>query len=46
MTVAAGMGVMGTMFGIRWRLTVYGLDLLLRIMLVAALFKRPRRPLR
>jgi len=43
MTVAPETSVMGTMFAIRWRLTVCAVELALRVMLVAAIFRRPRR---
>jgi hypothetical protein len=47
MTVAALLGVMDTMFRIRWFLTVSFLELAIRVMLLSALFRRPavqRRP--
>jgi hypothetical protein len=38
MTVAAFVGVMATVFRIRWVLTLYVLELVFRILLLSALF--------
>jgi hypothetical protein len=41
MTVAAFIGVMASVFRIRWLLTVHCLELALRIVVLTALFRRP-----
>jgi hypothetical protein len=41
MTVAALAGVMTTVFRVRWVLTVYFLELAVRIVLLSAIFMRP-----
>lgn len=41
MTLAALKGVMAAVSRIRWQLTVYMLELMLRGMLLIAIFKRP-----
>lgn len=41
MTVACFTGVMRTVFRIRWAMTVFMLELLVRVLFVSAIFKRP-----
>jgi hypothetical protein len=49
MTVASSVGVMVTVFKIRWALTVYLLELAIRVILLGAFFARGavrREPIR
>lgn len=41
MTVASIPGVMLTVFRIRWAMTVFMLELLVRVLFLSAIFKRP-----